>query len=104
MNLPIHYRPQALVDIEEIAVFLGRHSVEAANRFVHRTELAIQTLAQFPEIGHKWSSKKEQLAGVRFWKPKGFKRYVIFYRPGPEHIDVLRVLHGSRDASVLRME
>lgn len=104
MTLPIHYRPQALVDIEEIAVYLGRNNAEAAYRFLRRTEQAIETLAQFPEIGHKWSSKNAQLVGIRFWKPKGFKRHVIFYRPGNDHIEVLRVLHGSRDVGAMRLD
>ncbi|MFC1707767.1 DDE-type integrase/transposase/recombinase [Planctomycetota bacterium] len=37
------------------------------------------------------------LAGIRMWSIRGFKNHLIFYRPSPEGLDVVRVLHGARD-------
>jgi toxin ParE1/3/4 len=37
------------------------------------------------------------LRGLRWWRVKGFKRYIIFYRPSLQGIEVLRVLHAARD-------
>lgn len=36
----------------------------------------------------------ELIPGVRSF---AFGRYVVFYEPLPDGIDVVRVLHGSRD-------
>jgi len=41
-----------------------------------------------PEFGH---------AGLRSWRVKGFRRFLIFYREAAEGIQVWRVLHGARD-------
>jgi toxin ParE1/3/4 len=35
------------------------------------------------------------------WRVRGFERYLIFYRPTDDGIDVVRVLHGSRDIESL---
>jgi plasmid stabilization system protein ParE len=37
------------------------------------------------------------LRGIRTWRVPGFKKYLIIYRPINEAIEVLAVLHGSRN-------
>jgi toxin ParE1/3/4 len=34
---------------------------------------------------------------VRYFPIPRYKKYLVFYRPTPGGIDVLRVLHGARD-------
>jgi len=31
------------------------------------------------------------------WPIKGFKNYLIFYRPIEQGVEIVRVLHGARD-------
>jgi toxin ParE1/3/4 len=39
------------------------------------------------------------------WRIPGFERYLIFYRPIPEGIEVIRVLHAARAiAAILEHE
>ena len=38
-----------------------------------------------------------EAAGLRMWSIRGFENRVIFYRPTSDGIDVVRVLHASRD-------
>jgi toxin ParE1/3/4 len=38
-----------------------------------------------------------KLIGLRMWPIPGFKRYLNFYRPRRNGIEVVRVLHGAMD-------
>ena len=41
------------------------------------------------------------LAGMRFHLVKGFRKYLVFYIPRNDGIEVVRVLHGARDLETL---
>ena len=42
-----------------------------------------------------------RLAGVRVWRVSGFEKHLIFYRPNPEGVEILDVIHGARDIEAL---
>jgi len=42
-----------------------------------------------------------EFTGVRMWRVKGFRRYLIFYRPIEDGIEIVRVIHSSRDIAAL---
>ena len=52
-------------------------------------------LASHPNLGR---SRDELAEGLRSF-PVG--RYVIFYRAIPEGVEIVRVLHGSRDLNAI---
>ena len=41
---------------------------------------------------------------MRVWRVEGFERYLILYRSVEHRIDIVRVLHGSRDIAGLFIE
>ena len=55
----------------------------------------METLAKNPLMGRE---RDEVMPGLRSFP---FKRYVIFYQPLQDGIDVVRVLHGARDIESL---
>ena len=64
------------------------------------SRLATQTLTElsdFPEIGPSYPLAPAHLDGLRYWHVPRFERWLVFYLPGPETIDVVRVLHSARD-------
>lgn len=78
-------------DIIEIWDYIADDSFEAADRWVDQLDEKFRLLATQPLMGR-----------VRFELERGmrsfpFGRYVIFYMPTDEGIDVVRVLHGARD-------
>jgi toxin ParE1/3/4 len=94
--------PSAVNDIEDIiAYFRSRKALQAGRRFLTSLEASIQQVAEMPEIGATWESPYPELAGVRTWKVKSFESYVIYYRPLQRRLEIMRVLHGSRDAMPL---
>ena len=90
-------KPKAKRDIVDIASFIALDSAPAAERFVEAVEVTLQALARMPRMGAARTFRRPSLAGLRMWSIKGFERYLVFYRPLPDGIDVIRVVHGARD-------
>ena len=87
-------RPAAS-DLEEILVFIGEDSLEAARRACAKLLDHCRKLANAPRLGRE---RPELGEGVRSW-PVG--NYVILYRTNRSHTVVLRMLHGARDLNEL---
>lgn len=81
----------ATADIEEIWAYIARESSVSADRFVDELLDKFPLLAERPDIG----VAREALApGLRLFP---VRRYLIFYRRTPPYLDIVRVLHSSRD-------
>jgi toxin ParE1/3/4 len=91
-------RPAAVFDVMDIADYLAsRGGVAVADRFTASAEKTFERLARMPGMGSRWGSDRPNLAEVRFFPVAKFPNHIIFYRPIPGGIEVLRVLHGARD-------
>jgi toxin ParE1/3/4 len=101
MRREVGKTPQAGADLLEIADYLAQDDLETGLRFLDAAELAFELLAGMPELGTLCRFKSPQAAGLRVWPIKAFENYLIFYRPTPEGIDVIRVIHGARDLESL---
>jgi toxin ParE1/3/4 len=66
-----------------------------ADAFVDLIDQKFQALAGHPNPGR---SRDELEEGLRSF-PVG--KYVIFYRAIPEGVEIVRVLHGSRDLTAI---
>jgi toxin ParE1/3/4 len=84
-------RPRAAADILEIWDYIAEDSLDAADRWVDRLDKQFDLLATQPLMGR---AREELAPGVRGIP---FGRYVIFYMPLADGIDVIRVLHSARD-------
>ena len=71
-------------------------SADQASRFVNALEEAYRSIAQFPSAGSPRYGHVSKVTDLRTWPVSGFP-YVILYVEGESSIDVLRVLHTSRD-------
>ncbi|MET0968049.1 MAG: type II toxin-antitoxin system RelE/ParE family toxin [Tardiphaga sp.] len=82
---------QADRDLIEIYVYLHQQSPQSAERIAADLKRCIADLAIFP---HRGAPRSVIATGVRcaYVHP-----YQLFYVVQPHHIEVLRVLHGSRD-------
>jgi len=45
----------------------------------------------------EYESACSSLASIRIWPVSGFKKYLIFYRADASYLEIVRVLHTSRD-------
>jgi toxin ParE1/3/4 len=87
--------PEARIDLVEIALHIGRKSQDAALRLLDRLEAKFELLSSHPEMGEL----REDLAP----KLRTFHvgSYAIFFRATENGIEVVRVLHASRDIESL---
>jgi toxin ParE1/3/4 len=84
-------RPLAEVDILEIWDYIAEDSTVEADRWIDRLDEKLALWATQPMMGR---CRDELATGLR---SLAFGRYVVFFEPLPDGIDVVRVLHGSRD-------
>jgi len=90
-------RRGAVADLLEHFVFIGEHNEEVAFRFLRASKETFKLLATRPEMGKMTVHRNPLLVGVRVFPVKNFKRYLVFYRPIQDGIEVVRVIHGTRD-------
>lgn len=96
-------RPRAIRDLADIAVYLAEESGsdDLALRFLDAAEASFAQLAAMPESGVARKYRDPELEGVRMWRIAGFEQHLIFYRPSPRGVEVIRVIHGRRDIEAL---
>ncbi len=95
----VRLRPLAEFDLEEIAVYLGLSSAPTSGRFVDRVVATLQLVVDNPRIVAAWPTLRKDLLGMRRFPVSGFRSFLIFYIPDADGIDIVRILHGSRDIS-----
>jgi toxin ParE1/3/4 len=95
-------RAPASRDLIDHFVFLSENaSVDVARRFIQSANSAFKELTQMPQIGASRTFRNPRFAAVRMWPIRGFERFLVFYRPLKDGIEVLRVVHGARDIETL---
>jgi toxin ParE1/3/4 len=83
---------EAESDLEQIATYIARQSVEIALNFVQELREKCESLADAPR-GYPLVPRYEHL-GIR---RRPFGNYLIFYRVASDAIEVVHILHGARD-------
>ena len=91
----IQYLPSAIADLDEIFFQIGRENVDAADRMIGRIYSSAHRLADFPESA---PLRPDIGKGVRSLV---VGRYLLLYRVEGSRVEVVRVIHGSRDVTAL---
>ena len=95
-------RPRADSDIDHQFEYLAIEAgVATARRFVGNLQKTLAALRQQPDLGSPRSFGDPRLEGIRVWPVRGFRRYLVFYIPTNDAIEVVRLLHGARDVAGL---
>lgn len=97
MSEKILIREVARRDLIEHYVHLGEDNLDAAERLLEHTSTLLDNLARMPTMGRTRSYANPELTGIRFLPIPGFKKHLVFYRPMPGGIEVVRILHAARD-------
>ena len=105
MKLAIFLLPRAERDIDDHCAFIARRDPERALAFDTAVFESFDTLSEMPLVGADRSWMNPKLSGMRMWFVKGFEKYLIFYRPFGNYIEIVRVLHSAQDRdSILAKE
>jgi len=86
-----HFTSRAEQDLTEICDYLADFSLQSAVNLERRIEEAVQRLVMWPGMG----PEREELAPRLRSFPVG--DYLILYQPVDDGIQIIRIVHGSRD-------
>jgi len=87
----------ATLDLNEHYSYLTQSNQEAAIRFFDAARQTFADLARMPGMGRLYDSGEEDISNVHKWFVKGFNKYLIFYRYDDNVIEILRIIHATRD-------
>jgi toxin ParE1/3/4 len=104
MASPIQIRDKAYADLEQIIDWYGGKNSTLAIRFVLEAHREFQLLWEWPGAGALRRGIPKRLRGLRSWPMKRFRKYLIFYIPHRDGIEIVRVLHGARNVRALLRE
>jgi toxin ParE1/3/4 len=94
---PIVPREQASRDVDEAIEYYAREaSDQVALGFIEAVGKAYNHISRHPASGSTRYDVELNLPGLRSWPVSGFP-HIVFYVEATDHIDVWRVLHGTRD-------
>lgn len=82
---------EARSDLNEIWFYIAQDNPDAADKFIRKIISRFPKLAATPHMGRQ----REELSPRLRSFPVG--RYVIFYRPLNDGVEIVRVLNGARD-------
>jgi toxin ParE1/3/4 len=92
MSLPVILRPDAEADLQATHDSLEEVRPGLGKRFVARVRKTLEQIESMPELfGAIWQD-------VRAVRVKKF-RHVVYYVVFPDRVEVLAVMHGSRDSA-----
>jgi toxin ParE1/3/4 len=77
-------------------------NIEVADRFLRAVDDTLNVLSTQPESGASFLVLKTKLQGMRRVPVSGgFEKILLFYFPLRDGVDLVRVVHGSRDLEML---
>jgi toxin ParE1/3/4 len=95
-------RPKADRDLDDQAFYLATEAnSEIGHRFLLAAHETFGLLAANPKMGWHARLRHPELKALRVFRITGFERILVFYRPHVDGIEILRVVHASRNLSIL---
>jgi len=93
----LEWTEPAISALQAIHDFIALDQPFYAARFVDRLTVAAERLIDFPKLGRRVPEARRGEA-----RELVFQGYRIIYRVRPDRVQVLNVLHGSRDLSRMK--
>ena len=97
MSRRLVIRPRAVIDVTGIFAQIAEDRPRSALRFYDAYDAALKQIARMPEAGGRLLLPELEGYDWRYVRPRRFRKYLIFYQITAATIEVVRVLHGSRD-------
>lgn len=95
-------RPKADRDLDEQAYYLGTQAgPELGHRFLLAAHETFGLLAAQPKMGWHPRLLHPDLASLRVFPVSGFEKMLVLYQPLADGVEILRVVHGSRNLRIL---
>jgi toxin ParE1/3/4 len=86
----VRFAPEAVTQMADISVYIGRDDPSAAHRVIRRIEYIAALLGDNPQMGHVFPDE-----GVRVFPVNPYP-YLIFYELGEDELTIISIRHGAR--------
>jgi toxin ParE1/3/4 len=97
MTFGLRILPSADQDIDDLAEHIAQDSVEQAIRFYDEVKETYQVILDAPKRWAIYGFTHPRLADLRKRSVRHFPNHLIFYRIDADMVEIVRVLHGTRD-------
>ncbi|MEM8642837.1 MAG: type II toxin-antitoxin system RelE/ParE family toxin [Cyanobacteria bacterium P01_G01_bin.54] len=97
-------RPQVIRDLIDLATYIAQGNLDSSDRFLRAADETFKQLGQMSGLGRVCYFESGRLQGMRQLAVKGFRKYLVFYRVVEDCVEIVRVLHGSRDLEAILEE
>ncbi|MDJ1180220.1 type II toxin-antitoxin system RelE/ParE family toxin [Roseofilum sp. BLCC_M91] len=87
--------PSASRDLNEIIDYFAQLNIEVGERFIAAFQKKCKNLMNFPQLGRSYGEIREGLRGIPL------NGYIILYQITDDTLEILRVVHGSRNLNPL---
>jgi toxin ParE1/3/4 len=88
--------------LDDQAYYLATKANPAVgHRFLVAAHDTFALLATQPEMGWRSRLDRTELKSLRVFRVSGFGRMLILYRPQQAGVEILRVVHSSRNLNLL---
>lgn len=106
MNARYVLRPKADQDLDQHANYLATEAdAETGYRFLEAAHKTFTLLSTQPKMGWPLRLRHAKLRSLREFRISGFEKMLVLYLPRTSGVDIVRVVHGSRDlVAFLRRE
>ena len=105
MSRNVHLRRKARQDVMEIfRYYAGEAGLRIARRFLSQLRATSTRLAGMPGIGNQFEHEHPALDRLRVVPVSRFPKYLVFYRPVADGIEIVRVLYGAHDIAAILAE
>jgi plasmid stabilization system protein ParE len=94
--IPVLISEAALRDVEEIWTFVSLESPGSATTLIRLLLERAFSLGEFPNAGSR-------VAGHPGTRRVMVRTWAIFYEVAPSQVEVVRIAHGGRDVTALRL-
>ena len=95
-------RPKANKDLEDQAFYYATEGIpEVGHRFLVAAHETFTLLATQPNMGWQPRLKHSTLRTMRVFRISGFERILVLYLPLLDGVEILRIVHGSRNVEAL---
>jgi plasmid stabilization system protein ParE len=89
-------RPQVDDDLIAGRNFILPDNPRSARAFLDAAFALFDRLAQFPEMGARTRLKHRRLKALRYFvMPPPFNRWLVFYEPRTDGVEIVRVIYGT---------
>ncbi|MEQ1730769.1 MAG: type II toxin-antitoxin system RelE/ParE family toxin [Vicinamibacterales bacterium] len=101
----VRVRPKAQSDIDEAAEYYAAEATpDLARRFLKSVGRTLDRLGERPFLGARIEVIEPTLTGLRLWPVPAFEQHLVLYFASEGWVDVVRVVHSSRDSSTVFAE